>query len=415
MDRPLEPSVLVRDRLRRGAAIVLPVLGLVALIVWLPGWMRPAVARARIRTAVVTAGPIEAVISAGGTILPEIERVVSSPLDARVLRVLERPGARLEPGDPVLQLDVSESVLALERILKDSRVKDTQRAQTRLTLERSLATADGQIQVKTLQLQAAHAKLEGDRALSKDGLLSREALRQSELAARQAEIELAQLRDERHNTERSTTLQAEGLMLERASLDKEAAEARRLLDLATTKADRSGVLTWIVSQEGALVRKGDILARIADLSSFRVDASVADVHAGRLHEGMPVVVKISETVSLDGTIADVLPTIENGVVRFTVALRDRSHAQLRPSLRADVFVITDRKPRTLRIKRGPFADGAGTLDAFVIRGDRAVRTRIVLGLSSVDEVEIVSGVSEGDELIISDMRDYQHLTTVKVR
>jgi HlyD family secretion protein len=268
--------------------------------------------------------------------------------------------------------------------------------------------------VKTLQLQAAQAKLEGDRALSKEGLLSRDSLRQAELAAKQAEIELAQLTNERRNTEQSTALQAEGLSLQRASLEKEADEARRLLDLATTKADRKGVLTWIVTQEGALVRKGEVIARIADLTSFRVDASVSDVHAGRLHAGMPVVVKINDE-ALEGTIADVFPTIDNGVLRFTVGLRDRSHAQLRPSLRVDVLVITDRKPRALRVKRGPFADGAGTREAFVVRGDRAVKTRIEIGVFSFDEVEVVSGVSEGDEVIISDMRDYLHLKEVKVR
>ena len=69
---------------------------------------------------------------------------------------------------------------------------------------------------------------------------------------------------------------------------------------------------------------------------------------------------------------------------------------LRPSLRADVLVITDRKPRALRVKRGPFADNAAR-QAFVVRGDRAVRVPVELGLSGVDDVEVVSGVGEGDE------------------
>ena len=63
----------------------------------------------------MTAGPVEAVIMASGTVAPEIERVLSSPLDARVLRMLERPGAHLKRGDPVVELDTSESVLALEQ------------------------------------------------------------------------------------------------------------------------------------------------------------------------------------------------------------------------------------------------------------------------------------------------------------
>jgi HlyD family secretion protein len=412
VDRPLAPEVQRQDRRRRVAQILVPILVLAALMVWLPGWMRPAVSRERIRTAKVTSGPIDAVIMATGTIVPDVERVLSSPLDARVLRILQRPGAQLKQGDPVVELDISESVLALEKVIKDLKVKDNQQSQTRLTLEKSLVDLDGRIEVKALELQSAQARLEGDDQLLKEGLLSRDARRRSELAVKQAQIELAQLRDERKNAERATGVQIEGLALERGSLDKEAAQARRLLDLSTTKSDRNGVLTWILSQEGALVRKGDVIARIADLSSFRVDATVSDVHAGRLRTGMPMVLRIND-VDLRGTVTEVYPTVENGVIRFTAALAEPSNKLLRPSLRGDVLVVTDRKPRALRVKRGPFADNAR--QAFVVRGDRAVRVPIEIGLAGLDEVEILSGPAEGDELIISDMRDYVHLTEVRVR
>lgn len=394
------------------AQIGVPILVLAALLVWLPGWMRPTLSRDQIRTARVTSGPIDAVIMATGTVVPDVERVLSSPLDARVLRILQRPGARLKQGDPVVELDVSESVLALDKVIKDLKVKDNQQSQTRLTLEKSLVDLDGRIEVKALELQSAEARLTGDDQLFKEGLLSRDARRRSELAVKQAQIELAQLRDERRNAERATGVQIEGLSLERGSLDKEAAQARRLLDLSTTKSDRNGVLTWILSQEGALVRRGDVIARIADLSSFRVDGTVSDVHAGRLRTGMPMVIRIND-VDLRGTVTEVYPTVENGVIRFTAALAEPSNPLLRPSLRGDVLIVTDRKPRSLRVKRGPFADNAR--QAFVVRGNRAVRVPIEIGLAGLDDVEILSGAAEGDELIISDMRDYLHLTDVGVR
>jgi HlyD family secretion protein len=413
VDRPLPPEIQSQDRRRRLLKVGVPVLLLVLLVVWLPGWIRPSVSRARIRTARVTTGPIEAVIMAGGTVVPEVERVLSSPLDARVVRILQRPGAQLKRGDPVVELDVSESVLALEKVIKDLKVKDNQQTQTRLTLEKSLVDLDGKLEVKRLELESAEARLAGDRQLFKEGLLSQEGFRRSELAVKQAQIELSQLRNERQNAERATSVQLDGLALERGSLDKEAAQARRLLDLSTTKSDRDGVLTWVLSQEGALVRRGDVIARIADLRTFRVDATVSDVHAGRLRTGMPAIVRAND-LDLPGTVTEVFPTVENGVIRFTVALTDASHSALRPSLRADVLVVTDRKPRSLRVKRGPFADNLAR-QAFVIRGDRAVRVPIELGLAGADDVELLSGAAEGDEFIISDMKDYLHLTEVRVK
>lgn len=413
MDRALPLGVLRQDRRRRLLQVAIPLVIVTLLVVWLPGWLGPSVSRARIRTAPVTVGSVEAVVMASGTVAPEVERVLSSPLDARVLRLLQRPGAHLKRGDPVVELDLSESVLALERVVKDVRIKDNQQAQTRLTLEKSLVDLDGRLELKALDLQAAEARLEGETQLFKEGLFSREALRRTELGVRQARIELAQLRDERKNVERSTSVQLEGLALERGSLDKDAAQARRLLDLSTTKSDRDGVLTWVVSQEGVLVRRGDVIARIADLTSFRVDATVSDLHAGRVRAGMAAVVRVND-LDLEGTVAEVLPTVENGVLRFTVALAAPSHASLRPNLRTDVLVITDRSARGLRVKRGPFADNAAR-QAFVVRGDRATRIDITLGLSGVDTVEILSGAAEGDELIISDMKDYAHLRDIRIR
>ena len=413
VDRPLAADVVSHARRRRVLQIALPLVIVALLVAWLPGRLRPSIPRARLRTARVTTGPIEAAIMATGTVVPEVERVLSSPLDARVLRILVRPGAQLEVGAPVVELDISESVLALEKIVKDLKVKENQQAQSRLTLEKSLVDLAGKIDVKTLDLQAAQSRLESNQQLFKDSLLSAEALRQSELSVKQTQIELAQLRGERENAERANVVQLKGLSLERGSLDKEAAQARRLLALSTTKSDRKGVLTWVLSQEGALVRRGDVIARIADLSSFRVDGSVSDVHAGRLHPGMPVVVRINEE-SLDGTISEVFPTIENGVIRFTVALAQASHAALRPSLRTDVLVITERKLRALRLKRGPFADSVAR-QVFVVRGDRAIRVPVTLGLAGIDDVEVTSGLGEGDEVIISDMRDYAHLSEVKIK
>ena len=413
VDRPLPPEVERQQRLGRVLKIAGPILVVAVVLAALPGWIRPTVTRTRIRTAPVTSGPVEAVITAAGTVVPEVERVLSSPLDARVLRILKRPGANLKQGDPVVELDISESVLALDKVVKDLKIKENQQAQARLTLEKSLVDLDGRLEVKNLELQSAQARLEADQQLFKEGLFSRESLRRSELAVKQAQIELTQLRQERVNAEKTAGVQAQGLALEQGSLDKEAAQARRLLDLSTTKSDRDGVLTWVLSQEGALVRRGDVIARIADLSSFRIAATVSDMHAGRLRTGMPVIVRLNDA-DLPGTVSDVFPTVENGVLQFSVTLAQPSHAGLRPSLRADVLVITERKPRTLRVKRGPFADNDAR-QAFVVRGDRAVRVPIQIGLHGADDVEVTAGVAEGDEIIISDMKDYLHLSEVRIK
>ena len=414
MDRDIAPAIRRRGHLKligQASAVLIVV---IAALMWLPGWLRPTVSLSRIRTAVVVAGSIDASITAAGVVVPAIERVVSSPLDARVLKVLKRPGAMLAAGDPVISLDVSESAAALERAENDLKVKENQLQQTRLGYEQSLVDLDGRIQIKSLELETRRAVLATHQQLAARGLLSREELRQTELTVKQAEIELAQLESGRTNAGRSTTVRIEGLALERATLTRDVAEKRRVLDLATTKADRDGVLTWVVTEEGALVRRGDVIARIADLSAFRVEATVADIHAGRIRPGLPVHVRL-EALSIDGQVSEVYPTVENGAIRFTVTLADASHTRLRPSLRVDVQVITDRRPEVLKVKRGPAIGGTGDQTIFVVRDGRAERRTVRFGVSNFDEIEVASGLAAGDTIIVSDMRDYEHLSALAVR
>ncbi len=414
MDRPLTDADVRRNRIRGIARIALPLSAVVGAIVLLPGWMRPTLDRARIRTAIVQTGSIEAVISASGTVVPEIERILSSPVDARLLRILKRPGARVRTGEPVAELDLGDARLALERIDGTLAITSNKQDQTRLALEKSLADIDARIERRALELEMLAEKASSSQRLSDEGLVSQQALREAHLAVTQAAIELAQLRRERGNAQRSTELQSDGLALERAVLTKEADAARRTLDLATTRSDRDGVVTWIVSEEGALVRRGEVLARIADLRTFRIDAMVSDVHSSRIAAGMAVSVVFND-VMLHGTISEVRPAVENDVIGFTVTLSDPSHGALRPNMRVEIGVITDRRSSTLTIRQGAFAAGADRAEAFVIRGNRAFRTGVEIGLRGADDVEVTSGLRAGDEVIISDMRDYQHVEELEVR
>ena len=415
MDRALDPAFVSHRRRRRtmGAAAGVCLAG--AVLLWGPGLIRPTVSRDRIRTARVDQGPIEAVITAAGTVVPEVEQVIASPVDARVLRILKRAGDAVAPGEPILELDLSASRVALAKLDQDLALKRNQQERTRLELQGKLADLQARWDVKKLQLESLRSQLRRHRDLHAQGLLSQETLQQSELAEAQAAVELRQLEAEKAGAHETTRAQLEGVALEAAQLVRERDEARRQLLLATTRADRSGVITWTVTEEGAAVRNGDVVARLADLGSFRVEATVSDVHAQRLAVGLPVSVRTALGQALEGTVAAVRPTIANGSVSFAVALREKSSPLLRSNLRVDALVVVGRKPRVLRVKRGPFANGEGLQNVFVVRGATAVRTPVRLGLSSYDDFEVVSGLQEGDEAVISDMRAYEHVREVGIR
>lgn len=414
MDREIDVSFRRKQMLRRAALTVALVALIAAVFVWGPRLIQPSVARARIRTAKVDAGPIEAQITASGTVVPEFEQVISSPVNARVLKILKRPGAVLAKGEPILELDLNESRLAIEKLNQQVELKQNQQSKAKLDLENTLIDLQSRWEIKNLEYKAAKASTARNRELHRQGLLSEERLREVELIEEKTAFELKQLEESKRNAQASTKTQIEGLALEMKTLEQERAEAQRQLELATTKSDRDGVLTWVVDVEGVTMQKGAALARVADLSAFRVEATASDVHANRLSAGLPVKVKINDEL-LAGSISRVNPAVTNGVITLAVSLDDKSNALLKSNLRVDVLIGAERKDKVLRIKRGPFANGEGSGSAFVIRGDTAYKTPIKLGIASVDHYEVVQGLIEGDEVIISDMTDFMHVKEVKLK
>jgi ABC-type multidrug transport system fused ATPase/permease subunit len=175
-----------------------------------------------------------------------------------------------------------------------------------------------------------------------------------------------------------------------------------VLELAAIRADRDGVVTYIQSQEGAALRTGDVVARIADLSTYRIDATVSDVHAARLVSGLPALVRLASG-SLQGTLAAVDPEVRNGVITVSVRLATPNAPALRPNLRADVELVIAQRDGVVRVSRGPFASGAATEQVFVVRGDRAVRQAVRFGVAGFDAFEVVDGQPQR-KVVISDMR-----------
>ena len=393
-------------------AAIIASLGL--LVTWGAGVLRPSLKRSAIRTAVVDEGPVDATLSATGTVVPQTEQVLSSPVDARLLRVVRKAGTAVQTGEPIVELDVNASVLAVESLGQDLALKANQQARSKLALENTLSELTAQFEIKKLQLESARLEHERKQQLFAEGLTSAEELRRADVAERQARIELQRIEASRLNAQDSTKTELAGLSLELEKLEKAHQEARRVLGLATPTADRRGVVTWTLTEEGAAVRRGDAVARVADLSAFRVDASVSDAYASRLSAGLPVQVRVDDRV-LDGQVTDVLPTVQNGVITVRVALKDPSHAALRPNLRIEVFIVTDHRDRALRVRKGSSTSGEGVQQVFVLRGDRAVRTRVRFGIASFDFVEVAEGLAAGDEVVVSDMADYQHLTSIRIR
>jgi len=413
MDREIAPE----DRRNRVVKkVVIAIVAMIAVVFFFVAaieFLRPSFDRRAIRTARVERGSISATLEANGTVVPLVEQVVSSPVEARVLRVGRRAGDQVRKGDELLTLDTSASQLEAARLDDQVAQKQSADSELRLRLDETIATLRAQIEQKKLDAQIAHYSADQKTRLRAEGLAAEQDVLAAAALAKKTDIELRQLDEALGRAIRSRDVQLAASNANVAMARREREESRRQLELAMLRADRDGILTSIVNEVGATVRRGDILARIADLSTYRVEATISDVHAARLAAGMRANVLL-EGARIDGTIESVDPRIVNGIVKFYVTLDQPAHARLRNNLRVDVAVITGSRTNTLVVQRGALARRNAT-HAFVIHGDEALRVPMRFGLAGTDTIEILDGARAGDELVISDVTEYEEIEKVRVK
>jgi HlyD family secretion protein len=412
MDLVIAPEVRKRRLLKRGAIIVAVLVLLGALAVTALERVRPSIRRSELQTARVARGSVEATLQGGGIVVPITEQVVSSPLEARVLRATRRAGDRVRTGDELLALDTASARLEAERLDDRLAQRRSETAQLRLRLDETIATVEAQLEQRALDAQILHYTAEQKEKLRTSGLIAEQDALAAAAAAKKSDIELRQLREALIRARRSREVQLAAAATDEEIAVRERDESKRQLDLAMLRAARDGVVTWILTEEGATVRRGDVVARIADLSAYRVAGTISDVHAPRLAAGMPAIVKIGE-LSLPGSIESVDPRIENGVAKFFVRLSEPAHAALRNNLRVDVSLVTGRGTSSLVVRRGALGRTSAN-EAFVVRGGDAVRVPVRFGVAGDDAIEITSGLREGDEVVISDMSDFEGIEKVRI-
>lgn len=416
MDRPIDPAFLRRQRGKRVAYSAMGLAALIWIAVWLPSWIRPALDPNRIRTAQVQWGAVEETIAASGTVVPQFEQIIFSPVNTRLVRILQKPGAMLQQGQFIVELDLNAARLEVEKRAEELALTQNRRTQLELDKRKKRSDLETRWRLKNLEFQRFKTRTAQLRQLKGIGAVSGEELSQARLQEQRAEIELQQLQADRSNLVESTEAQLEALQLEMNILEREGEEARRRLERAVIRADRAGVLTAIAPEVGASIHQGQEIARIADLSSFRVNVTVSDIHARRLQEGLWVRLRINEEEYVKGHIARILPTVAGGTIQLEVELEDSAHALLRPNQRVDAYIVTARKGRALRLKRGPFINGrSGLHKVFVVRGQIAVKTEVRIGIANFDYYEVEEGLLDGDEVIISDVKDYLHLDEVQIK
>ena len=414
MDRPLDTQLTQRRGLSRWLKVFAALAVAIAAFWGLRALLAPSAASADFRFATVERGPIENAVTASGIVTPSFEQQLNAPIATEIKEVLRRSGDRVEAGDLILRLDQEFIQLDVESRKSQLDLKQNQIGLLQLELDRDLKELEYDDAIKGLEVASAEAKLADAKRLEEIGGATAEEVEQAEVELNILQYQKKKLENELQYRRASLAGRRLDVELEAKIQEKELREIQRKMGMTEVRAPSPGVITWVNESIGEQVGEGNPLVRLADLRSFHIEASCSDRYADRVKLGQPVRVRINGR-DLRGEVSSILPSVENNTLAFLVNLEDPSDAQLRPNMRLDVYVITDRKEDALRVQRGPAFNGARSQGLFVIRGDQAVKTDVSVGLSNGDYVEIESdNVGPGDRIVISDTKDYEHLTSIKL-
>ncbi|MBQ9077464.1 MAG: efflux RND transporter periplasmic adaptor subunit [Muribaculaceae bacterium] len=415
MDREIPTEERRRQRNRkllRWSAIA------VALVVAGAGiysFSRTEVAREKLRIVTVDRGDVEPSVAASGTVVPVVEEMIVCPINSQILEVLHQNGDAVEEGTPLLRLDTQGAQTEYQRVADELQIHRSQLERLKVNNKTTLDDLAMKIKVAAMKLDRLEAELRNERYLDSLGSGTHDKVKEAEFSCETSRIELEQLRQQLANERRVKAADEYEKQLEINMALRNLDEIRRVLDDARIRSPRKAVITYILDEVGTQVTQGSKVAVVSDLSHFKINGTIADTYGDYVTQGSKVTVRIGAD-SLDGVVGNVTPLSKDGTIQFTVVLEDGCHRRLRSGLKVDVYVISQERNDVLRIDNSSYYAGPGEYTMFVMAGDDMLEKRNVrLGDCSYDKVEVVDGLVAGERVVISDMKKYNGINSIKIK
>jgi multidrug resistance efflux pump len=400
---------------------LLALVGVAALLAVTMGLSRlraaaPTVERNGVWLDTVKRGPMLRQVKGAGTLVPERIRWLTADTAGRVERIHVRPGTPVEPGTLLLELsnpDVQLQALEAERQLASAEAElialRTNLETQRISQEATLAT----LQVETTN---AESQAEATGALMERSLVPKLEVQQVKGKAGELSTRLG-LERQRLNvlqTSMREQLAAQAGQIERL---KAVARFRRAqVESMQVKAGEPGVLSELPLELGQWVTPGTVLARVVQPEKLKAELRIAETQARDIQLGQRAEVDTRNGI-VEGVVARIAPSASQGTVRVEVTLTGELPRGARPDLTVEGTVELERLSDVLSVGRPAGAQPNATMSLFKLLpgGDEAVRIPVRLGRGSVNSIEVVQGLGEGEQVILSDMTAWDAVERVRLK
>lgn len=359
---------------------------------------------ARLSIATVQRGDFTRDIAAEGRIVaavsPTLYAVAAGTVELKV-----HAGDRVERDAVLAIIDSPELTnrLAQEKAQLAGLDIDWQRAQ--LEARRQQITVRESVDRAEVEQKTAQRELERSRRAYELGAYSELQVLRNEDALTKADLALAHARTELGLEPEQTRFDVQSRKLARDRQALLVADLQRQVDALALRAPVAGQVGQLLVAERASVARDAPLLTVVDLSRLELEIKVPESFARDLAVGMPAQLT-GGAQTWPGEIGAVSPEVVDGQVAARVRFAGTQPEGLRQNQRLSARVLIEERKNVLTVQRGPFLDTGAGRTAYVLRDGYAERTAIQVGATSLNTVEILDGLKEGDRLVISGTDDF---------
>jgi HlyD family secretion protein len=411
------PSQAKKKRIRRIAYISAAVLAVAAISLGVSRLKpaAPTVDRAVVWIDTVKKGSMLRQVRGSGTLVPEDIRWIPAQTQGRVERIVLRPGAQVNPDTIVLELsnpELEQSVRAAQLDFQSAQAAYTNR---KAELESALLSQEANVANIETQYKQAELDLQANEAMYKEKLIPQLTLEQKRGLAADLKNRLAVEQKRLSITREGTSSQ---LAPQEADVNQKKAawELRRhQLDDLKVKAGMSGILQSVPVERGQQVNPGTNLARVANPSNLKAELRIAETQTKDIHIGQYAEVDTRNGI-VKGHVSRIDPSSVGGTVGVDVIMDGELPAGARPDLSVDGTIQLERLDNIVYVGRPAFGQENSTVTIFKVGANgEAVATKVKLGRASVNTIEVIEGLSPGDQVILSDMSQFDAFDRVQLK
>jgi len=353
----------------------------------------------RVRIATITRHDFTRDISTQGRVVAAVSPTVYAPADGTITLAIEA-GHEVSRGQTLATLDSPELT---NRLFQQQAVLEG--IESNHERQKIQAKKQGLIDQKAVDLanvRLTTAKREKRRA---DQGYSKNAISQIDFEKAQDDLENASLQyqhavqDAKLNKE-SQDFEIRSLALELRRQKLLVAELQRQVDGLTITSPVNGIVGNLNVVNKTFLSKNQSILTVVDLSNFEVEIDIPETYADDLAIGMDVEIQF-QLQNYRARLVTISPEILNNQVTGRVRFQDDMPKSLRQNQRLTTRILLEQKAQVLQVQRGQFLESSGGRFAYRILDGLAQKTPIKVGARSLSKVEILSGLDEGDQIIIS--------------